>query len=66
MSPMCPIRPIGPMQESAIRAEIRRLEAAYDEADAAGLKLVKLAAARALRWAVGDCDVSPSGTLGEP
>lgn len=53
------------MTEQQIREQIARLEAAYDEADAAGLKLVKLAAAKALRWAVGDCPDAPAEMLSD-
>jgi hypothetical protein len=48
------------LEEARIRREIARLEAAYAEASEAGLKIAKLAAARALRWVL-DGGAAPSG-----
>jgi hypothetical protein len=50
------------LEEARIRREIARLEAAYAEASEAGLKIAKLAAARALRWALDGGAAPSAGT----
>ena len=54
---------ISAAREADIRAEIRRLEIAYQEHAASGVKIGALAAISALRWILGDVDRTPADVL---